>query len=142
MMEKEVKSIPRPLVRTFQWSIVLCVLLTWFTGQEWILAIPLSAGLAGLIVKYNFIMEIAKLFLRKDKSQYIPEDVDQQRFNSFISVVCLAAGLLGFIFHFEWVAYFFTGMVAISAFVAILGFCIGCYIRYQWQQYKFKKTRA
>ncbi|MGM0875310.1 MAG: DUF4395 domain-containing protein [Bacillota bacterium] len=139
-MEKEVKSIPRPLVRTYQWSIVISVLLTWFTGQEWILAIPLSAGLSGLLFNYNFIMEIAKMFLKNDKSIYIPEDVEQQRFNSIISVVCLVGGLLGYIFHYEMVAYFLTAMVAIAAFVAILGFCIGCFLRLQWQQYKYNKT--
>lgn len=141
-MQKEVKSIPRPLVRTYQWSIVISVLLTWFTGQEWILAIPLSAGLTGLLFKYNFIMEIAKLFLKKEKSAYIPEDVEQQRFNSVISVICLAVGLLGYIVGFEIVANVFTAMVAIAAFVAILGFCIGCFIRFQWQQFKHNKART
>lgn len=140
-MEKEVKSIPRPLVRTYQWSIVICVILTWVTGQEWILAIPLSAGLSGLLFKYNYIMELAKLFLKKDKSTYIPEDFDQQRFNSVISVICLACALIGFIFQFETIAIIFSAMVAIAAFVAILGFCIGCFIRFQWQQYNFKRTR-
>ena len=142
MMNKVFNSLPRPLVRTFQWSIVISVLLTWITGQEWILTIPLCAGLSGLVFKYNFIMEIAGLFLKKDKSAYIQEDVEQQRFNSVISVVCLAGGLLGFVFQFEIVAYFFTAMVAIAALVAILGFCIGCFIRFQWQKYKYNRAKA
>ena len=44
----EIRSIPRPLVRANQWTIFLSVILTWISGQEWILAIPLVACLLGL----------------------------------------------------------------------------------------------
>ena len=47
-MGNQVRSVPRPLVRTNQWFIVVSVLFTWITKQEWILAIPILAGLMGL----------------------------------------------------------------------------------------------
>ncbi|MEQ2528015.1 DUF4395 domain-containing protein [Robertmurraya yapensis] len=139
-MTKKPQSIPRPLVRLNQWTIVLSVILTWITQQEYILLIPLLAGLSGLIFKFNPIMKVGTLFLRKDPSEYIPEDFDQQQFNQVISVVCLALGFLGYLLGWTVLAVIFTVMVALAAFIAILGFCIGCYIRFQWQQYNYRKS--
>ncbi|MBY0157893.1 DUF4395 domain-containing protein [Cytobacillus oceanisediminis] len=133
-------SIPRPLVRTNQWSIVLSVLASWLTGEAWILAIPLLAGIMGLLFGYNPIMRAAKLFLRKNPADYIPEDWEQQQFNQVIAVACLALGLISFLLGWTAAGYVFTAMVALSALVAILGFCIGCFIRFQLNQYKYRKS--
>ncbi|TKC18094.1 DUF4395 domain-containing protein [Robertmurraya kyonggiensis] len=139
-MDKKPVSIPRPLVRLNQWTIVLSVILTWITKQEYILLIPLLAGGAGLIFKFNPIMKVGGFFLRKEPSEYIPEDFDQQQFNQVISVVSLALGFVGYLMGWTVLAIIFTVMVALAAFIAILGFCIGCYIRFQWQQYNYRKS--
>lgn len=136
------KSIPRPLVRTNQWVIVISVLLTWGTSMEWLLAIPLVSGLLGILFGFNPVMRIAKLFLKKDPSKYIPEDYEQQQFNQIIAVSCLALGLIGFLMDWDIVGYIFTIMVALAGFIAILGFCIGCFILFQWKQYQFRRTQS
>ena len=133
-MKEEVRSVPRPLVRLNQWFIFLSVVGTWASGIEWILALPLLAGILGLTFGFNPIMQVGKLFLRKKPSEYIPEEWAQQQFNQLIAVICLAGGLISYLLGWEIVAYIFTGMVAVASFVAILGFCIGCFIRFQWQQ--------
>ncbi|ALC91315.1 hypothetical protein AM500_17055 [Bacillus sp. FJAT-18017] len=138
-MAETVRSIPRPLVRTNQWVIVLSVVATWITGEEWNLAIPLVAGLMGLFFGFNPIMKVARQFLKKEPSAYIPEEWNQQQFNQGISVVCLAGGLAGYAFGWNTLGHAFTIMVAIAAFVAILGFCIGCFIRFQYIQWRTKK---
>jgi hypothetical protein len=138
-MKRPIQSIPRPLVRTNQWVIVISVLLTWFTKQAWIIAIPLVAGLMGLFLGFNPIMRLAKLFLRKKPSQYIPEDKDQQQFNQIIAIICLTGGLISFLLNWTILGYIFTTMVAAAAFIAILGFCVGCFIRYQWKQYQYRR---
>jgi ABC-type transporter Mla maintaining outer membrane lipid asymmetry permease subunit MlaE len=84
-------------------------------------------------------MRLAKLFLRKHPSEYIPEDWEQQQFNQVIAVVCLALGLIGYLVHWRLMAYVFTAMVALAAFIAILGFCVGCFIRYHWNQYTYRR---
>lgn len=134
MSQPIVKTIPRPLVTANQIVIISFVILTWFTNIEWFLAVPLIAGLSGLIFKFNPIMQIAKLFLQKEPSKYAQEEFEQQQFNQFIAVICLGIGLLAFALKWSIVGYVFTAMVAIAAFVALCGFCIGCFIRYQWQQ--------
>lgn len=138
-MEQQRRSIPRPLVRTFQWFIVICVLTTWLSGLYWLLGLPLIAGILGILFGFNPVMRFAKLFLKKHPSEYVPEEWDQQQFNQVIAVICLLLGLIGYLADWKVIAYLFTAMVASAAFVAILGFCIGCYIRYQWIQYRNRR---
>ena len=132
-------SIPRPLVRANQWTIFLSVILTWVTGQAWLLLIPLIANVLGLF-GFNPIMRIGKLFLQKDIKKYIPEDVQQQKFNSTIAIFCLALGYIGYVFQWTIIAYTFTIMVAVASFVAILGFCVGCFIHFQLKQYQYRRS--
>ncbi len=133
-------SIPRPLVRVNQWTIFLSVLLTWGTGFYWILLVPLIANLSGVLFGLNPIIYFSKGFLKKDPSKYIPEDVGQQRFNSTIATLCLALGFLGYVLSINALAYTFTIMVAVASFVAILGFCVGCFIHFQLNQFKYRRS--
>ncbi|MHA6531958.1 DUF4395 domain-containing protein [Paenibacillus sp. BAC0078] len=135
------RGIPRPLVKTNQAFIVLSVLATWFTGQYWVLALPLAAGLSGLLFGYNPVIKLAAMLLTKERSSYLLEDWDQQQFNQSIAVFCLTAGLVSFLAGWSVAAYIFTAMVAVAATVAILGFCIGCFIHYQWKMYTYRRKQ-
>jgi membrane associated rhomboid family serine protease len=127
-------------VKTNQWVIVISVLLTWISGQEWVLLIPFISGLMGILFGFNPTMQIGKLFLRKEPKEYIPEDWEQQQFNQKIAVTCLGLGFVGFFAGWNAIGYVFTTMVAVAAFVAILGFCVGCFILFQWKQYQYRRS--
>jgi hypothetical protein len=71
-MMSEIGFIPRPLVQTNPWVILLSVATALITGQILILVIPLAAGLLGLLFNFNPVMRLAKLFLKKKPSEYIP----------------------------------------------------------------------
>jgi hypothetical protein len=139
-MSEKVRSIPRPLVKTNQWVIVISVVLTWVFSMEYFLLLPLLAGLSGIVFKYNPVMNIAKLFLKKKPEEYVPEDWEQQQFNQKIAVLCLGAGFVGFLFEWNTLGNVFTILVATAASVAILGFCIGCFIHYQWKLFTYKRA--
>ncbi|MGW8428779.1 DUF4395 domain-containing protein [Peribacillus simplex] len=139
-MTSEIRSIPRPLVRTNQWVILLSVATALLTGQIWILVIPLTAGLLGLLFNFNPVMRLAKLFLKKKPSDYIPEDHSQQQFNQVIAVACLGLGFTSFLLGWNVTGYIFTLMVGIASLIAILGFCIGCFILFQWKQYSYRRS--
>ena len=136
----QIPSIPRPLVRVNQWTILLSVVLTWITGMEWILAIPLVANLFGILFNFNPIMKLARLVVIKEGKQYIPEDVTQQKFNSCIACFCLLGGLISFLLKWTVLGYVFTIMVALASFIAILGFCVGCFIFYQMKQFQYRRS--
>jgi hypothetical protein len=133
-------GIPRPLVRANQWFQVLSVALALITGQYFILLIPLLVGLYSLIMRQNPVFWVVRPFLKKPASHYVMEDPAQQRFNQMIAVICLILSLIGFYAGMPIVGYVFAIMLGIAAFVAILGFCIGCFIRYQYLRYKQRKA--
>ncbi|MEQ6377623.1 DUF4395 domain-containing protein [Bacillaceae bacterium S4-13-58] len=135
------KSIPRPLVRLNQWTILSSVIIALITSVHEIMLIPLIAGLIGLTFGINPIMWIGKQFLKKPVKEYILEDVDQQRFNQIIAVTCLFLSYLGFLMGVNWMGYTFSIMVGLASGIAIAGFCIGCYIRFQWGQYQYRKKQ-
>lgn len=134
-------SIPRPLVRLNQWTILLSVILTWITGIYWILLLPFLANLSGVLLKVNPIIKFGRLFLKKDVKTYIPEDVEQQRFNSTIATICLGLAFVGYVANISWLAYAFSIMVAVASSVAILGFCVGCFIHFQLNQLKYRQQQ-
>jgi membrane associated rhomboid family serine protease len=135
-------SIPRPLVRTNQWVIVLSTLLSLFTGYYWLLLLPLLSGLSGLLLHFNPVMVLAKKFLRKPSNAYIPEDKAQQKFNQTIAVSCLSIAFVSFLLHWTILSIVFSVIVGVAAFVAILGFCIGCFIHFQWSQYRQRRIQG
>ncbi|WCM59818.1 DUF4395 domain-containing protein [Paenibacillus polymyxa] len=140
-MSQILSSIPRPLVRANQWVIVLSVVFTWITGGYGLLVIPLIAGLLGVLFNFNPVMRIAKLFLKKSPSSYVQEDREQQRFNQLLAVFFLLVAWVGFMLQWSIVAYVFSAMVLVAALVAILGFCIGCFVLYQWSQYQYRRRK-
>lgn len=75
------QGIPRPLVRTNQTFIVLSVILAVVTHFYWILLLSILAGLSGILFERNFIILIAKRFLKKKTSEYVLEDKSDLRFN-------------------------------------------------------------
>lgn len=133
-------SIPKPLVQVNQWFIVISVAISWMFQIEFFLLLPLIAGLAALIFKFNPVIKIGKRFLKKDPSQYPPEDADQQQFNNIIAVSCLGSAIISALIGWSTGFYLFSGMVLLAASIALAGFCIGCFIRFQWKRLQYKRS--
>ncbi|WP_347550126.1 DUF4395 domain-containing protein [Pseudalkalibacillus hwajinpoensis] len=133
-------SIPRPLVRLNQ-SFIFIFATSFVLFSQWIfLALPLGVGLMGLLFHFNPIIKVGKSFLRKPMNSYIPEDADQQNFNQKIAVILLTVSLIFHIAGVQWLSFTAAIMVALASLVAILGFCIGCFIRFQWKQFQYKRS--
>lgn len=141
-MSEKHAFIPRPLVRTNQWVIVLSVVASLVTQSYWFLLLPLLSGLSGLFFRYNPVMKVAKKFLRKPFSAYTPEDPADQRFNQTIAVSLLFISFFSFLIGWQLPAIIAALLVGTAAFVAILGFCVGCFIHYQWTQYRYRQSVA
>ncbi|WP_404431680.1 DUF4395 domain-containing protein [Sutcliffiella horikoshii] len=133
-------TIPKPLVTFNQWFILTTVLLSLATGLYFLMALPLLAGLMGLLFKWNPVLIVARVFLSKPLGSYPQEDVAQLQFNQSIAVACLSLALFGFYSGFVVIGFAFAIMVAVASGVALMGFCVGCFIRFQWQQYRYRRT--
>ncbi len=62
-------------------------------------------------------------------------------FNQWIATVCLGLAITAFYFNFILVGYLFSVMVAIAAGVALMGYCIGCTIRYRYMMWKHNRAK-
>ncbi len=133
-------TLPKPLVTFNQWFILTTVILSLATGLYFLMAFPLLAGLMGLLFKWNPVLIVARKFLSQPAGSYPQEDVAQLQFNQSIAVACLALALFGFYSGFVVIGYAFAIMVGVASGVALMGFCVGCFIRFQWQQYRYRRT--
>ena len=136
------KTIPKPLVLANQWTIVMSVVLSLITQTAWILLIPLISCLLGLLVGFNPVLAIVKQFLTKPANQYEQEDYEQLQFNQWLAIGFLVIACISFLMNWTVLFNIATIMVGIAALVAILGFCIGCFIRFQYQQWTYKRKKS
>ncbi len=99
MAKTTFQGIPRPLVRTNQTFIVLSIILAVVSNFYWILLLPILAGLSGILFERNFVILIAKRFLKRKASEYILEDKSDLRFNQIIATSLLSASLIASLTH-------------------------------------------
>ncbi|WP_369679961.1 MULTISPECIES: DUF4395 family protein [Bacillus] len=82
-----------------------------------------------------------KTFHKKTLSTYPQEKVAQVQFYQTIAVFMFRAFIVWFYIQFTiyWVCFYHYGC-AFATFAANLGFCVGCFIRYQWKQYQYRRS--
>lgn len=134
-------TIPKPLVQINQSFIVLSVIAGLLLTPA-ILLLPFAVGVYTLVTKRNPVIMAAKPLLKKPASEYIQEDRDQQLFNQWIATVCLGLSIAFFAAGFTALAYFFSIMVMAAAGIALMGYCIGCTIRYRLMMFKHNRART
>ena len=132
-------TVPQPLVRVNNWITILIITVAWVAQLPLLILIPtLYFGLGAFLGK-NPIILLGKSFLNSDK-QYVMEDKDQLRFNSLLAFIMLALALVSYYVGLPGVYYGFTIMCAAANLGAAFGYCIGCFIRFQWKQYRYRRS--
>ena len=136
------KTIPKPLVLVNQWTIVLSVIVALLTQSAWILLLPLITGLMSLFTGFHPIMALSKRLLTKPLNEYVQEDYDQLQFNQGMAVVFLTVATISFFLGWSMLFNIATVLVGLAALIAILGFCVGCFIRFQYQQWMYRRKKS
>jgi len=142
------KEIPMPLIKANQLGMVMLVVLSYlpldygFRSHLFVYAaflIQLIAWFAG--PRWNLFMGIARLFLGRGRLERSEKQAAElARFNQTIAVSLLGLASVFHAFGLTVAGHVFAGMVALAAFVAVLGYCVGCTIYYQYR--KWKRLRA
>ncbi|MEB3102160.1 DUF4395 domain-containing protein [Ferviditalea candida] len=137
------KEIPIFLVRTNQAAIVFMILLSLMFQQPWITAGLWLIQTVGLISggRWNLFVRIGRLF-HGDHPGARTESVELQRFNNSIAVFLLTVSVAFFASGWQMIGYVFALIVAAAASAALAGFCAGCFIYYQYKQWKWKRSHA
>jgi hypothetical protein len=134
-------TIPKPLVQLNQAFLVVATLAGLLIHPS-ILLLPFAVGIVTLATKKNPLIANSRRFLKKPPSAYAQEDRDQQLFNQWIATVCLGLALALFAIGMPILATVFAAMVIIAAGVALMGYCIGCTVRYQLLMWKHRRTKT
>lgn len=133
--------IPRPLVQTNRTFLVITITAGLLLNHA-ILLLPLITGLIGLVFRRNPVILAGRPFLKKSPDHYHREDPSDLRFNQWIATILVALSIGAFAGGYPVAGYLFGGMVILAAGIALLGFCVGCYIHFQYRQWQYKRSQA
>ena len=138
--EVRMKEIPMVYVRSNQVGILLFIVLALVFQQPIFLIALWLIQIAGLIygARVNVFVQIAKPFFRELAKTGEKQAQELQRFNNTLGVAFLTLSLISFTAGWFYAGYVFAGMLFVAAFAALLGYCIGCTIYYQFKQLKHK----
>jgi len=131
-------EIPLHWVRGNQIGLLLSVIAVVAYRQPWLLLIPLAVQLVGRYagVRYNlFVRLFAPLLPPSERT----ESRELLRFNNLLAILMLAAALVSFLAGAAAAGYVFLGMLTVAVVAALSGFCLGCFIYFQWK--KFRASR-
>lgn len=133
-------TIPRPLVRLNQTFVATNAILYLLTSHLVFLVLPIIIGLTSVLINYNPLFVIGKKFLKKPMFDYIQEDKAQQRFNQILALSMFSLAFISSIINQMLLSYIFAIMVFLASTIALMGFCIGCFIHYQYHMWKYRRS--
>lgn len=135
------KEIPLVYVRGNQAGIVMTLLVAIGLQQPWLIAILWLIQIIGLIggPTYNLFIAAVQPFAAKRAASGKTEAAELQRFNNSLGIVFLTLSLLAFLAGWTLAGYLFAGMMGVAALAALLGYCIGCTIYFQYKQFRAKR---
>ncbi len=138
------KEIPISYVRTNQFILVTLTLSAIVLQSGLLLFIAFLFVIMPLLKgpKANIAFILAKrIYSNTDRQQTETESAKLQKFNQTIAAALLTVAI---VIHFiigSWVAWIFVAMVTLAATVALLGFCIGCVLYFQFKKLKYKLSK-
>lgn len=137
-------GIPYPIVSLNRGVIVGGVLLALAFDQPLItaalFALLLPAAVFGRRASPVFAIG-SRAFARQN--EHAPrEDARVQRFNNVIAVAMLGAAQIAFALGAVWLGWALSVGVAFAALIALCGFCVGCFLYYQFRISRVRLARV
>lgn len=134
------EDIPLPIVKLNRWVLLVSILgalllqLPWITTLLFLLILPavLFGQRASLIYKLGRRLFASQLALAER------EDRRLQRFNNSIALLLLGGAQVAFLLGRPLLGWALSLAVAAAAGVALLGFCLGCFLYYQFKLNRYR----
>jgi hypothetical protein len=134
------KGVPFPIVTLNRAVLTFGVLVSLLTQQIWIITILFLIILPTTLFgkRFSLIYYIGNILFKKQiqNSQY--EDAGLQRFNNTIATTLLGFSQISFLAGQSILGWIFASMVMLASGVALLGFCIGCFLYYQFKIQRYR----
>ncbi len=144
---RDTSIIPLPLVKLNRWVLVIGVVSGLLLQQPLfttvLFVMMLSAVLFGR--RGSLIFQVGKRLLAKRNAAAQRagnvEDPQLARFNNSIAAILLGGAQLAFLFGLSWIGWVLSVAVAVAAGVALAGFCLGCFLYFQFKMHHYRLFR-
>ncbi|NTW50777.1 MAG: DUF4395 domain-containing protein [Chlorobiales bacterium] len=133
-------NIPLPIVKLNRWVLLIGVLLGASLNQPLVITalflILLPATLFGKRASLIYFIG-SRVFARQIQTADY-EDGQLQRFNNSIATLLLCGAQVAFLLGEPAIGWGLSFLVAIAAGIALAGFCVGCFLYYQFKQQQYR----
>ncbi|MFC5528884.1 DUF4395 domain-containing protein [Cohnella yongneupensis] len=129
------REIPMRYVKANQLGMFLFVVAALALQEPWIIAVLWVIQVVGISTEGRlnpFVFLAKRLFSNKAVTE--TQAVELQRFNNTLAILFLTLSLISYALGWQIAGVAFAAMLLIAAGVALLGYCIGCTIYFQFKQ--------
>ena len=88
--------------------------------------------------RYNLIARAGRLLLAHRLADAEPEDIRPVQFNNGIAAFLFGIAAIFFALGIPIIGWIFALMVAAASGIALAGFCVGCYLYYQFNLQRYR----
>jgi len=129
------REIPIPYIKANQAGIVIVVVLSFFFVPIWLLSALWLIQVIGLATqgRYNLFVRLAKPWLKTAGKE--TQALELARFNNTLAVLFLTLATISLLVGWTAIGYAFAAMMLAAAGAALLGYCVGCTIYFQYKQF-------
>jgi len=138
MVEQVQQEIPLAKVRSNQIGIVIWIIISIALDMPWLIAVLWLIQVLTLLLGSgaNVFVTLLEPLAKAIYGTKHTEAKELVRFNLSIGLTFLTLSLLCVSLQWKLAAYIIAGMMGAAALAALLGYCIGCTIYFQYKKYK------
>jgi hypothetical protein len=134
------RDIPLPIVRLNRWMLVVGILGGLTLQQPLVTTLLFAILLPATVIgqRASLIFQVGKRLFARQLPTAERENRRMQRFNNSIATILLGAAQIAFLAGVPVVGWGLALVVAAAAAIALAGFCIGCFLYYQFKLQRFR----
>jgi hypothetical protein len=133
-------GVPLPIVKLNRSMLVLGIVAGFILQQ------PLFTTILFLVLlptplggqRWSLVARLGRVLFARQVATAEQEDPRLMRFNNSIAVLLLGAAQIAFVLGAPIAGWALAGMVAIAAAIALAGFCVGCFLYFQFKLNRYK----
>jgi Na+/H+ antiporter NhaD/arsenite permease-like protein len=136
--------IPRAIVRLNRSTIVGFVVVAAVLNAPWITTVlfVVIALAACFGRRLSPVYRIGMALFRPAPDPVHDEDPQLMRFNNRLAALMLGGAQIAFVLHVPTVGWALCGACALAAAVALAGFCVGCFLYYQFNAIRRRRESS
>jgi hypothetical protein len=133
-------GVPLPIVKLNRWTLVIGIGIGVVIQQPLVTTVLFFLLLPAVLFgqQWSLIAAIGRRLFARQIPTAEREDQGLMRFNNTIAVLLLGVAQLAFVIELPVVGWLLAMMVAGAASVALAGFCIGCFLYYQFKLHRYR----